>query len=829
MKRILFIFLSFLWTHPLWGYAGDRWVTVADDSLYREGTLRTVLHSSCEDEGDDRIRFERTRLSEIRIVLNEPLVIPQNCRGRVTVMGSEEVETILDGSRLTGGGSAEGDSCLWFVYSNNHLIRNFTFMNNSLGAGVCVFGRENQIRENRFGNDRAGLSGPVRYGIVLSNHFASETPGMDGGSNQIIQNVIAAGSLHSIFSQADGNIMETNRIESPSEMGIVQLGNGARIRLNNQINNTGQIGIFLEGNDIRVEDNQILSSRSSGIRLQGNNSFLGRNRIENAQEDGIRHLGDHNQISGNVISNAGWSGIALDGNDVTVNERNEITGSHGSGIAGRGSLFTINDNIINSSQVHGISCEGNNMTLRNNDIMGSIRNGIHGQLTQSFIQENRITGSQENGISLAGSGTEVSTNHVLRSSKNGFSLEGESFLVSGNEILSNGWSGIRLRAINLNILRNRIVANGGCPEDQRLASQTVECFIPAQRTSTGGPGILIEAGSHDIVVGGDSFERDKNIIQYNRDGGVIILGDATSEHHKITHNTISRNYGAEPDLDLLGDGITWNDVGDPDEGPNHLLNFIDSLQAFPLVPSLTGEARYWTWGLARHGSSVELYGVPEDDRGRSRTHGGGEIFFGESPIARRSFRIPPHVNFNSLDDQLVTALSFDEAGNTSEFSTNVMAGRDDDLDGIVNSRETGDGTLAATGSAPRLTDSDSDGLPDPVEDVNRNGRWDRGDRSDGETSAYSGDSDGDGLGDWAETHGDGIYDAGSDADPLNPDTDGDGIRDGDEDTNGNGIWENYSGESSPLLIDSDNDGIVDGRDNCRSIVNPGQEPWMCGR
>ena len=72
-----------------------------------------------------------------------------------------------------------------------------------------------------------------------------------------------------------------------------------------------------------------------------------------------------------------------------------------------------------------------------------------------------------------------------------------------------------------------------------------------------------------------------------------------------------------------------------------------------------------------------------------------------------------------------------------------------------------------------------------------------------------------------------VYDKGRDTDPFKPDTDGDGLVDGDEDKNGNGIWDGYLKETSPLLVDSDGDGFGDVVDSCPSIANPGQDPWYC--
>lgn len=80
------------------------------------------------------------------------------------------------------------------------------------------------------------------------------------------------------------------------------------------------------------------------------------------------------------------------------------------------------------------------------------------------------------------------------------------------------------------------------------------------------------------------------------------------------------------------------------------------------------------------------------------------------------------------------------------------------------------------------------------------------------------DSDRDGLPDQAETQ------AQNPTDPNNPDSDGDGLRDGQEDKNGNGQVD--AGETDPNNPDSDGDGVPDGAEEQaqQGQQNPAQEP-----
>ncbi len=76
--------------------------------------------------------------------------------------------------------------------------------------------------------------------------------------------------------------------------------------------------------------------------------------------------------------------------------------------------------------------------------------------------------------------------------------------------------------------------------------------------------------------------------------------------------------------------------------------------------------------------------------------------------------------------------------------------------------------------------------------------------SGGEPQSQASDQDQDGLPDQTERNG------ANPTDPANPDTDGDGLADGQEDANRNGQVD--EGETDPNKADSDGDGLADGQD-----------------
>lgn len=123
---------------------------------------------------------------------------------------------------------------------------------------------------------------------------------------------------------------------------------------------------------------------------------------------------------------------------------------------------------------------------------------------------------------------------------------------------------------------------------------------------------------------------------------------------------------------------------------------------------------------------------------------------------------------------------------------------------------------AGSTTDPNNPDSDGDGLPDGVEDANRNG-WVDGDGAPIAPGVAPS---------LARNWPNGKMDAGehwTETDPNNPDTDGDGLTDGygednnfngkiDGDTNGDRVWQvgEFWTETDPLNRDTDGDGLPDG-------------------
>lgn len=162
--------------------------------------------------------------------------------------------------------------------------------------------------------------------------------------------------------------------------------------------------------------------------------------------------------------------------------------------------------------------------------------------------------------------------------------------------------------------------------------------------------------------------------------------------------------------------------------------------------------------------------------------------------------------------------------NPATTTNPTNADTDGDLvpDGLEDANK--NGRLDAGEMNPLDLDSDDDGLADGVEDANHNGALDAG-----ELSPVDFDSDNDGIADGIERgittpvvdpDGNGpllgtdltVWRPDADpttmTDPLNPDTDGDRVLDGDEDWNHDGFFD-PAHELNPAVADTDGDGTPD--------------------
>jgi hypothetical protein len=247
-----------------------------------------------------------------------------------------------------------------------------------------------------------------------------------------------------------------------------------------------------------------------------------------------------------------------------------------------------------------------------------------------------------------------------------------------NIIAHNGWVGVVIERITALEARGNVVQGNYIGTD----------VTGVEAIGNGYYGVLIYETS-DNTVGGAAVA-EGNRIAFNYRSGVYITGSAGTEGNAILSNAIYANEQLGIDLDPVG--VTPNDFGDSDSGPN-------GLQNYPvLTAGFADEERTFVSGYLNSlpSASFTLQFFWDTERDPSG-HGEGRCLLGETTIATNStgnesfsvvFPTP------TLPDAHITATATDiTLLNTSEFS-NAVAVEAMTLDGTI-----GNGTLYLTWSA----------------------------------------------------------------------------------------------------------------------------------
>lgn len=203
------------------------------------------------------------------------------------------------------------------------------------------------------------------------------------------------------------------------------------------------------------------------------------------------------------------------------------------------------------------------------------------------------------------------------------------------------------------------------------ASDTViQNFIGTDATGqlplgNGRNGVTIRSSSRSNTVGGATADA-KNVIAFNGSAGVAVGFDAAdlSSRNAILRNSIHDNGGLG--IDLGSNGVTLNDPGDPDTGPNGLQNFpvLTSAVSAGGVVMVTGTLD------SQPGTTftIELFSNSSCD---PSSYGEGQSFLGAVSVTtdaggrgtlQTAVPAPPD------STGFVTATATDPGGNTSEFS-----------------------------------------------------------------------------------------------------------------------------------------------------------------
>ncbi|MCK5598370.1 hypothetical protein KAI78_02000 [bacterium] len=498
-----------------------------------------------------------------------------------------------------------------------------------------------------------GAIGNTNQGIFITNGPASN---IIGGTTAGERNIISGNFGGILISGSDNNVVIGNYIGTDVN-GTSDLGNNSHGVI---ITNSAQGNTI--GGTIAGSGNVISGNNDSGIFLTGsttNNTIIGNYIGTDCNGTADRGNSEHGiEIAGSALSNTIGGTVAAARNIISGN------GQYGIYITGAG---TDNNQILGNyvgTDVTGTVDLGNTWSgiqLYNGPASNTIGGAVAGA-------RNIISGNN-GGINIYGSGTDnnkvignyIGTDvngtadlgnsnygvHILEGSKSNFIGGVESG--SGNVLSGNSGSGINISGTNST--DNQVLGN----------------YIGTDADGTGDlgnsqNGVYIYGGAHSNTVGG-TISGMANIIAFNGWDGVHVADSAT-DNNRISGNSIFSN--TQLGIDLAADGVTLNDIGDVDAGPNENLNF-------PVITDIvqTGIDTYTINGTAAASIEVELYIVSNSTAGVNADPTG----YGEGYHYYTTLNTDGSGNFSlageSLSgDVILTSLAIDGTGNTSEFGAN---------------------------------------------------------------------------------------------------------------------------------------------------------------
>ena len=314
---------------------------------------------------------------------------------------------------------------------------------------------------------------------------------------------------------------------------------------------------------------------------------------------------------------------------------------------------------------------------------GDMEYGVEITDGTATISRNFLSGSNEAAIFVnGGTSTIIDYNHIYRNGTNDTCTD--------NILIQNG-SGIVIR---YNLI-NESAGVGIEGDDYAAGLLITENTITNNgiNNSACGGGIFDDAG---IRLKAANATISHNIIHSNQGEGVVVADNVSGI--LISRNSFYNNGQRAPSLGIdldeskeMGDGVTLNDNGDGDNGPNALLNFPIISAAYQTPTNMVIE------GWSRPGATIEIFltdisegsAIAGDNQlGFSTDYGEGQTFLtsvvegsaadtdsGLSPYTdndgntdntnkfRFSIALPPGVN---LGDQITATSTI--SNSTSEFS-----------------------------------------------------------------------------------------------------------------------------------------------------------------
>ncbi len=619
-------------------------------------------------------------------------VVSGNATHAITIIGATANGNIIQGNFIgtTASGNARlanGGIGVDIVSAINTVVGGPAFGRNVIsgnGTGIQIrTGATGNIVQNNYiglnANGNAAISNNL--GVNINDNANNNTIGGTATLGNMIGGNTGPGI--SISLTANGNVITGNQIGT-NVIGDAAVGNtGNGISINNSANTqiggtTPSLVNLISGNG----GSGISVTNAAGTRIEGNRigtNALGTAAIANANNGitisagatnttvGGTASGAGNVISGNpaagiAVNNPGTSGTTILGNYLGTNAAGTagIGNGHGVNIVGGASNTTVGGtaagarNVLSGNSAYGVriadaGTSGNrvlgNYVGTNATGTAAIPNGLSGVFIISGASGNTIGGTQP----------------------------AEGNVISGNASFGVAFFGVATDAGGNTVLNN---------------------FIGTDAAGTGAignnaSGVFVETSNNRIGSAGVG-----NTIAFNGDVGVRVGGG--------TGNTIANNRifsNASLGIDLGNSGVTQNDAGDGDTGPNNLQNF-------PVLAAVSGGVQGTLNSTASTTFRIEFFGNTACD---ASGNGEGQTVLGNTTVTTDGAGNASVPLFTTAPGAIVTATATDPAGNTSEFSACATVPAGPATFVVTNTNDSGPGSLRQA-----ILDANVNFIPDTI-------------------------------------------------------------------------------------------------------------------
>ncbi len=362
-------------------------------------------------------------------------------------------------------------------------------------------------------------------------------------------------------------------------------------------------------------------------------------------------IGGTGSGAGNVISGNTGDGVLIHGNPRFRGGsgnaiQGDLIGTNGSGTAGLGNGWA------------GIELIGASKNL----VGGSLKVGAGNVISGNSLYGIHLSGGTGNQISSNLIGTSIDGMHAIQNSE-GIRVEDDS---SGNLIgrLTHPHAVLGGANVISGNADEAIVADTG--SGNAILGNVIGLAGDASTPLPNFVGLYL-INQLEMTVGS---EKDPNTIAENGAWGVLVAGDDANV--RLSANSIFDNgaFPSTPDtmgIDLNPDGVTPNDPGDSDTGPN-------GLQNFPVIKSVTHQGGQLMVGGTLNSRPYGTYRLEffANSSCDPSGYGQGERYLGAKTVIADPFG---NVTFSakfplnpSAATPIVTATATDDSGSTSEFS-----------------------------------------------------------------------------------------------------------------------------------------------------------------